>query len=101
MDIGPDMQSRIAETIARVASRIRALRRQQGITVRELADRCGMERPNLSRIESGRTNPTLRTLCTICFALEVGLTDLLQERLPEESPGPGTSPSKHTEKLNE
>lgn len=87
MDVSSDMQLRIAEMIAYVSSRIRALRIERGLTVQELADRCEMERPNLSRIESGRTNPTLRTLCTICFTLNVELMDLLpvrsQNRFPE------------------
>ena len=74
-DCGPDC--RIAETIALVSFRIRALRRERGLTVRELAERCEMERPNLSRIESGRTNPTLRTLCVICQALNAEPADLL------------------------
>ena len=33
---------------------------------------------NLSRIESGRTNLTVKTLCTICNALGVSLRDLLR-----------------------
>lgn len=85
MDVSSDMQLRIAETIAYVSSRIRELRIGRGMTVLQLADRCGMDRPNLSRIEAGRTNPTLRTLCTICYALDVELTDLLPERRTDPS----------------
>lgn len=81
MDVCPDMQNRIAETIVYVSLRIRALRMERGLTVQELADCCGIERSNMSRIEAGRTNMTLRTLCTICFALDVELRDLLPDRL--------------------
>ncbi len=77
MDVSSDIQRRITLTISHVSLKIRALRMERGLTVQELADRCGIERSNLSRIEAGRTNMTLRTLCTICFALKVELIDLL------------------------
>ena len=37
-----------------------------------------MERSNLSRIEAGRTNLTVRTLCVICDALNVALRDVIR-----------------------
>ena len=37
-----------------------------------------MERSNLSRIEAGRTNLTLKTLCAICNALNVTLRDVIR-----------------------
>ncbi len=66
------------EEIVAVAQRIRELRREKRLTVQELAYRCDMERSNLSRIEAGRTNPTLRTLCAICTALGVRLHDVIR-----------------------
>lgn len=44
----------------------------------ELAYRCDIERSNLSRIEAGRTNLTLKTLCIICNALGVDLAELFR-----------------------
>lgn len=66
------------EEIRQVCGRIRELRRERRLTVQELAYRCDMERSNLSRIEAGRTNLTLKTLCTICNALGVGLRDVVR-----------------------
>lgn len=66
------------EQIELIAKRIRELRLEQGLTVQELAYRCDMERSNLSRIEAGRTNLTLKTLCTICNALNVTLRDVIR-----------------------
>lgn len=66
------------EQVKHISSRIKELRRNRGLTVQELAYRCDMERSNLSRIESGRSNFTLRTLCAICNALEVPLGELLR-----------------------
>ncbi len=60
-----------------IAARIKTLRRERRMTVQELAYRCDMERSNLSRIEAGRTNLTIRTLCTICNALGVSLCDVI------------------------
>ncbi|HIY69139.1 MAG TPA: helix-turn-helix domain-containing protein [Candidatus Alistipes intestinigallinarum] len=66
------------EELLYISGRIRALRKENRLTVQELAYRCDMERSNLSRIESGRTNLTVKTLCTICNALGVSLRDLLR-----------------------
>lgn len=65
------------EEISRICSRIRELRKEKRLTVQELAYRCDMERSNLSRIEAGRTNLTVRTICTICNALDVTLRDVV------------------------
>ena len=48
------------------------------MTVQELAYRCDMERSNMSRIESGRTNLTVKTMCIICNALNVNLRDIIR-----------------------
>lgn len=37
-----------------------------------------MERSNMSRIEAGRTNLTVKTMCIICNALCVNLRDLIR-----------------------
>lgn len=78
------------EELDRISERIRVLRKEKGYTVQELAYRCDIERSNLSRIESGRSNITLKTLCLICDALEVDLTELMgKEPLDEEPDGEG------------
>ncbi|MEG0807835.1 MAG: helix-turn-helix transcriptional regulator [Alistipes sp.] len=64
------------EEILRISHRIRELRKKRKLTIQELAYRCDIERSNMSRIEAGRTNITLKTLCVICKALEISLIDL-------------------------
>ena len=59
------------EQIKLIALKIRTLRKARKLTVQELAYRCDIERSNLSRIETGRSNPTVKTLCIICNALDV------------------------------
>lgn len=46
------------EEIKFISNKIRELRKEKQMTVQELAYRCDMERSNMSRIESGRTNLT-------------------------------------------
>lgn len=53
-------------------------RKEKQMTVQELAYRCDMERSNMSRIESGRTNLTVKTMCIICNALNVNLRDIIR-----------------------
>lgn len=66
------------EEIAYISSIIRQLRKERHLTVQELAYRCDMERSNMSRIEAGRTNLTVKTMCIICNALCVSLRDLIR-----------------------
>ncbi|MDP4269473.1 MAG: helix-turn-helix transcriptional regulator, partial [Bacteroidota bacterium] len=43
----------------------------------DLAAKCNFEKSNLSRIEAGRTNLTIKTLFKISQALDVSLKDLV------------------------
>ena len=63
--------------IARICLNIQALRQKNKLTVQELAYRCNFERSNMSRIEAGKTNITIKTLCTVCNALGVCLRDVI------------------------
>ena len=66
------------EEVAYISNRIRQLRKEKHLTVQEFAYRCDMERSNMSRIEAGRTNLTVKTMCIICNALCVNLRDLIR-----------------------
>lgn len=66
------------EEVLYISRRIKELRKENRLTVQELAYRCDMERSNLSRIEAGRTNLTIKTLCIICNALGVRLRDVIR-----------------------
>ena len=59
--------------------RIKQLRAALGVTQEELADRSGMFRTYMSRIESGGANPTVTMLYAIAGALEVRVQDLFDE----------------------
>lgn len=54
---------------SRIGQRIAQLRKEQGMTQQQLADKCGILRPNIARIENGRYGITLDVLARIAQAL--------------------------------
>lgn len=59
-----------------LGQRIVFLRKEKGMTQKELADLLDMDDGSLRKIESGRTNPTYFTLLRFSKALEVSLAEL-------------------------
>ncbi|MBR4844292.1 MAG: helix-turn-helix transcriptional regulator [Alistipes sp.] len=66
------------EIIRSIAKKIKEIRQAKGLSVQEVAYRCDIERSNLSRLEAGKTNMTIKTLCIICTALNIKLSDLIE-----------------------
>lgn len=64
--------------IKKIGKRIVELRKEKDIKQIDLATSINIEDSALRRIESGRTNPTVKTLLRIADALGVELTELLQ-----------------------
>ena len=60
-----------------IGERIRSVRMQKNMNQQDLAARCNFEKSNMSRIESGRTNLTVRSLDRIARALDVKIRDLV------------------------
>lgn len=60
----------------KVGKHIQELRELKGMTQQELAAKCNFEKSNMSRLESGRVNPTLSTLEKIVKALDISLAEL-------------------------
>lgn len=61
----------------RLSYHVKRLRRERGLTQRELADLLGVRQPFVARIESGRGNLSLRKVETIARALGVDPHELL------------------------
>ncbi len=59
-----------------VGQRVRRLRHSLGLTQDVLAERCGIYRTYLSRIEAGSANPTLVVMGALAAALNVRLCNL-------------------------
>lgn len=62
-----------------VGQTIRKLRGRRGITQEDLADRAGINRTHMYRIENGHVKMTLGTLKLISDALGVRARDLLRD----------------------
>jgi transcriptional regulator with XRE-family HTH domain len=61
-----------------VGRRIHALREAMGLSLRDLAERCGVSAPMLSQVERGETSPTLAIAAKIAAGLELTLSQLLR-----------------------
>ena len=61
-----------------LGSKIRQIRMEKKMTQNDLANRCDFEKAGMSRIESGKTNLTLRTLHKISIVLETPIYEFFQ-----------------------
>jgi transcriptional regulator with XRE-family HTH domain len=71
-----------ATSVAALGGRVRALRDAMGLSLRDLAERCGVSAPMLSQVERGETSPTLQVATRIAAGLDLRLSQLL--RLDED-----------------
>lgn len=65
------------ERLAALAHNVRRLREAHGLSLAQLAERTGVTKATLFRIESLQTNPTLDTVLRLCDALSVSIADLI------------------------
>lgn len=61
-----------------VGRRVKALREAMDLSLRDLADRCGVSAPMLSQVERGETSPTLQVAARIAAGLDLRLSQLLR-----------------------
>ena len=64
--------------IETLAMRLKALREQRGMTQEQLAERAGISRGYLARLETARQDPRLSTLERLAKALRVNIDRLLK-----------------------
>lgn len=62
-----------------LGNKVRELRLQQGLSQDELAFYCGMDRPQITKIEQGKVNVTLETIERLSHALQIKTSLLLEE----------------------
>lgn len=58
-------------------------RLESNLTQKELAQKCGIKQSNISRLESGKSNPTIRFLEKIADSLDCDLVIELRKREPD------------------
>jgi len=69
-----------SDYLKRTGERIKEVRLQKKLSQVELGYLCGFDKPNMSRIESGGNNLTLKTLLKIAEALKVPIKDLMPDK---------------------
>lgn len=60
-------------------NKVKELRIQQGLSQDELASYCGIDRPQISKIEQGKVNVTLETIERLNQDLQIKTSLLLDE----------------------
>lgn len=67
------------DIMIRFGQAVRKLRRGQGISQEELAERCGLHRTYISDVELGKRNVSLENIERIAISLNKSLVDLFLE----------------------
>lgn len=73
-------ESPVGDAVERLGARIRAERRDQGLSVTELSELSGVGRGTVTDLERTMRTPSLDTLAKIASGLGVPMPDLFQER---------------------
>ncbi len=61
----------------RLGARVKDLRRRRGLTLEDLAERAGVSRAMISKVERGEKNPTLVVAAKVAEGLGITITELL------------------------
>jgi transcriptional regulator with XRE-family HTH domain len=77
----PVYEEKLEESLG---NRLRDLRRQQGLSLRALAEKSGLSANTLSLIENGKTSPSVATLQQIALALSIPITSFFELRINRE-----------------
>jgi transcriptional regulator with XRE-family HTH domain len=64
--------------VPRVGARVRALRRERGLTIEQVAAATGLTKGFISQLERDRTSPSLSSIARICDALGVRLSHIFE-----------------------
>ena len=62
-----------------LGQRLKTLRIEKGLTLKELGYRIDKDPQSISRVEMGDINPTYLYLLELCEGLEVNLSDVLKD----------------------
>lgn len=64
-----------------VGHTIRILRNDQGLSLRDLSERCGLSINAISKIERGENSPTVSSLHQLASALGIHITDFFRQEI--------------------
>lgn len=71
------------DAVRHIGPRLRAARRQRGLTLEQLATAAGLSASTLSRLESGKRSPGLDLLLPLVRELRIGLEELVPSAVPD------------------
>lgn len=71
------------DALRQLGPRLRAARRERGLTLEQLATAAGLSASTLSRLESGKRSPGLELLLPLVRELRIGLDELLPSAVPD------------------
>ncbi|MGE7776712.1 helix-turn-helix transcriptional regulator [Chitinophaga caseinilytica] len=74
------MSTQAPDILRLFGTNLRRIRKERGFSQRELSARCNVDNADISRMENGEINVTLRTLSQLADALEVAILELLADR---------------------
>jgi transcriptional regulator with XRE-family HTH domain len=74
----PTGETGTTDPVSRVGARIRALRVKRGLTQSALAQKAGISREYLTRLEAGRYDPKIGVIDRIAKALKTPITALVR-----------------------
>jgi transcriptional regulator with XRE-family HTH domain len=77
----------MSKMLTDLGGKLRRIRKQAGLTLNELAQRCGCSKSLISQIETGAVNPSLSSITNICEALGITLGSLFEAPDPEADDG--------------
>ena len=61
------------ENRIRIGGQVATIRKEKGLSIRELAEACGVTAQNITKIEHGKYNVSIDIMGKICEALECRL----------------------------
>ena len=76
-----------------LATRLRVLRAERGLTVRQVAELSGVAKETISQVERGERHPYDRTLAKLAHAYGVPVEDLLEQPALAGAPGKAYAPA--------
>ncbi|HEY9177512.1 MAG TPA: helix-turn-helix transcriptional regulator [Flavipsychrobacter sp.] len=65
--------------LKKLGERIKALRMEKGMTLKDLAHSIGKDPQSISRVELGLSNPTFVYLTEVCEGLGIEVSELLKD----------------------
>jgi transcriptional regulator with XRE-family HTH domain len=68
----------VSNEVPRIGARVRALRRERGLTIEQIAAATGLTKGFISQLERDRTQPSLSSIARICDALGVRLSHVFE-----------------------